>query len=52
MYTVYQDAQVSEQWYYMPNELRVAERVDVNGNVRPKMTILRYQYQDIKTKER
>ncbi|MCR9291021.1 MAG: hypothetical protein NXI23_26945 [Bacteroidetes bacterium] len=51
VYTVFQDAQVSEQWYYMPNELRVAERVDVNGNVRPKMTILRYQYQDIKTKE-
>ncbi len=51
VYTVFQDAQVPEQWYYMPNELRVAEKIDANGKVRPKMTILRYQYQDIKTKE-
>ena len=51
VYTVFQDATVPEQWYYMPNELRVAEEVDVNKKVRPKMTILRYQYQDVKTKE-
>jgi hypothetical protein len=51
VYTVFQDNGDETQWYYMPNELRVAEEVDVDGNVRPKMTILRYQYQDIKTKE-
>ncbi|MGK0174139.1 MAG: hypothetical protein ACI9AT_000519 [Ulvibacter sp.] len=51
VYTVFQDNGDEKQWYYMPNELRVAEEVDVNGKVRPKMTILRYQYQDIKTKE-
>ena len=51
VYTVFQDNNDSKQWYYMPNELRVAEDIDVNGKVRPKMTILRYQYQDIKTKE-
>lgn len=51
VYTVFQDNGDQKQWYYMPNELRVAEEVDVNGKERPKMTILRYQYQDIKTKE-
>lgn len=51
VYTVFQDNGDEEQWYYMPNELRVAEEVDVNGKARPKMTILRYQYQDIKTKD-
>ncbi|PHN01581.1 hypothetical protein [Flavilitoribacter nigricans] len=50
-YTVFQDAAVREQWYYMPNELRVAEERDVNNKVRPKMTILRYQYEDMMTKE-
>jgi hypothetical protein len=51
VYTVFQDNQKKDQWYYMPNELRVAEEIDVNNKVKPKMTILRYQYQDIKTKE-
>jgi hypothetical protein len=51
VYTVFQDNGAQEQWYYMPNELRVAEEVDVDEKVRPKMTILRYQYQDIKTKD-
>ncbi|MFK7774341.1 MAG: hypothetical protein AB8F94_19490 [Saprospiraceae bacterium] len=51
VYSVFQDNGDKEQWYYMPNELRVAEEVDVDKKVRPKMTILRYQYQDVKTKE-
>lgn len=51
VYTVYQDARVRTQWYYPPNEFRVAEEIDANGKVRPKMTILRYQYQDVITKE-
>ena len=51
IYTVFQDNNEKDQWYYMPNELRVAEEIDVDGNVKPKMTILRYQYQDNKTKE-
>jgi hypothetical protein len=49
-YTLIRDAQVPEQWYYMPRSIRVAEEVDVNGNVRPKMAILKYQYQDKITK--
>lgn len=50
-YTLYRDAQTPEQWYYMPNELQVAEGVDVNGKVKPKMTILKYQYKDKVTKD-
>ncbi|MEP7257925.1 MAG: hypothetical protein ABI687_06050 [Flavitalea sp.] len=46
VYTVCRDARVTDQWYYMPNELRVAEEVSVGGKTRPKMTILRYQYKD------
>jgi hypothetical protein len=51
VYSVCQDARIPTQWYYMPNELRLAEEVDVRGKVKPKFTILRYQYQDIITKE-
>ncbi len=51
VYTVCQDARVSTQWYYMPNELRLAEEQQVNGKVKPKLTILRYQYMDMVTKE-
>ncbi len=50
-YTLIRDAQVPEQWYYMPKAIRVAEDVDVAGKVKPKMTILKYQYQDKITKE-
>ena len=50
-YTLIRDAQVPEQWYYMPRGIRVAEDVDVDGKVKPKMTILKYQYQDKITKE-
>lgn len=50
-YTLYRDAQTPEQWYYMPNEIRIAEDVDVNGKVKPKMTILKYMYKDKVTKE-
>ena len=50
VYSVFQDAINTDQWYYMPNELRVAEEVKEDGEVGPKMTILRYQYQDPKDK--
>ncbi|MEN9612819.1 MAG: hypothetical protein RLZZ628_3633 [Bacteroidota bacterium] len=54
-YTVFKEDRqqlgTAEQWYYMPNELRLAEELDVKGKVRPKMTILRYQHQDLITKE-
>ncbi len=53
-YTVFkeerQQSGAAEQWYYMPNELRLAEEVDVKGKIRPKLTILRYQHQDLMTK--
>jgi len=45
-YTLIRDAQIPEQWYYMPRGLRVSEDIDVNGKVKPKMTILKYMYQD------
>lgn len=51
VYSVCQDARIPTQWYYMPNELRLAEEVDVKGKVKPKFTLLRYQYQDVITKE-
>jgi hypothetical protein len=51
IYTVFQDAEIKKQYYYLPTGLRVADEKDVNGKVRPKMTILRYQYQDVKTKK-
>lgn len=50
-YTLIRDAQEPEQWYYMPRSIRVAEDVDIAGKVKPKMTILKYQYQDKITKE-
>ncbi|NER16552.1 hypothetical protein [Spongiivirga citrea] len=50
-YTLIRDSQTPEQWYYMPNGVRVAEEVNVNGKVGPKMTILKYQYKDKITKE-
>lgn len=50
VYSVFQDAINTDQWYYMPNELRVAEEVKTNGEIGPKLTILRYQYQDPKDK--
>ncbi len=49
-YTLIRDAQTPEQWYYMPASIRVAEDV-TNGKVKPKMTILKYQYKDKVTKE-
>ncbi len=50
-YTLIRDAKTPEQWYSMPNRISVAEEVDVSGKVRPKMTILKYQYKDKVTKE-
>ena len=50
IYTVFRDANRRKRYYYLPPELRVAEEV-VDGKVRPKMTILRYQYQDVISKE-
>lgn len=51
IYTVFRDAFKTDQWYYMPNELRVAEERTTTGKVKPKMTILRYQYKDPMTAE-
>jgi len=50
-YTLIRDAQVPEQWYYMPRGIRVAEDIDVTGKAKPKMTLLKYQYQDKLTKK-
>jgi hypothetical protein len=46
VYSVFRDANAPNQWFYMPNELRVAEDVAVGGKIKPKVTILKYQYQD------
>ena len=46
IYSLYRDSQTPEQWYYMPNRVRIAEKKDKDGNTRPKMTILKYQYSD------
>jgi hypothetical protein len=50
LYTVFKDARSRNQWFYLPNEIRVAESV-VNGKAKPKMTILKYVYTDVRTKE-
>lgn len=49
-YTLIRDAVQTKQWYFMPNELRLAEEM-VNGVPKAKMNILRYQFQDKVTKE-
>ena len=44
-YTVFRDSQSPEQWFYMPNRIRVAEK-KINGELRPKMTIILFQRQN------
>ncbi len=46
IYSVFQDVRNKDQWYYMPNELRIAEEKKGDGSIGPKMSILRYQYTD------
>lgn len=51
VYSVFRDNRQATQWYYVPNEVRVAEEINTSGKPKPKVTILRYQYQDKVTKE-
>jgi hypothetical protein len=50
-YTLVRDALKADQWYYMPKSLRLVEKRTVDGKKQPKLTVIRYQYQDRVTKE-
>lgn len=50
-FTLIRDAIKTDQWYYMPKSLRLVEKRTVDGKPQPKLSIVRYQYQDRVTKE-
>lgn len=41
IYTLVRDARIADQWYYFPNQPRLAETV-VNGNRVPELSFIRY----------
>ena len=45
-YTVFRDAVITNQYYYVPNEVRVTTTTTKDGNEVPDLTLLRYQYDD------
>jgi hypothetical protein len=47
-YSVIKDAKNSDQWYYIPREVRVSEKVLVNGTKEPEFSLVKYQYPDPK----
>jgi hypothetical protein len=50
-YEIYLDDKDLNQFYYLPRKVRLVEYKDKNGKMRPKFTIIKYQYKDPKTKE-
>ncbi|QCX37960.1 hypothetical protein FF125_05750 [Aureibaculum algae] len=43
-YSVFRDAEQTDQYYYVPNEARVTTTKDKKGKEFPDLTLLRYQY--------
>jgi hypothetical protein len=44
-FTLLRDATNRSQWYYVPNEPRLTEKI-INGVANPELTLLRYQFVD------
>src|SRR5207253_9172288 len=45
-FTVIRDAIHQDQWYYAPDQPRLAEHVGANGQREPEFTLVRYQFKD------
>jgi hypothetical protein len=45
-FTVIRDALQIDQWYYVPSQPRLSERVTTNGVREPEFTLVRYQFKD------
>lgn len=45
-FTVLRDALQRDQWYYVPDQPRLSERVVANGNREPEFSLVRYQFKD------
>ncbi|MBC8754061.1 hypothetical protein H2O64_05225 [Kordia sp. YSTF-M3] len=43
-YSVFRDAVITDQYFYMPNSLEVTKTKDTDGNEVPDLALLRYQY--------
>ncbi|WP_179009072.1 hypothetical protein [Winogradskyella forsetii] len=43
-YSVFRDAEETDQYYYVPNEARVTTTINKDGKEFPDLTLLRYQY--------
>ncbi len=44
-FTVFRDARIEEQWYYIPDVPRIFERT-INGKTEPEFALIRYQFAD------
>tara|TARA_R110002073_G_C9453127_1_gene578193 strand:- start:167 stop:2071 length:1905 start_codon:yes stop_codon:yes gene_type:complete len=44
IYSVFRDAEITNQYYYVPTEVRLTTTTDKSGNEVPDLTLLRYQY--------